>query len=438
VCLRRRDHVRYLYMGLDHLPSGYASLDASRPWVVYWITHSLELLGEGVGEPARAEYGARVVAFLGKCRAPGGGYGGGPQQLPHLAPTYAAVLALLTVGTPAAYASIDRAGLYAFFLRMKAPSGGFRMHEDGEVDVRATYTALCVATLLNMCTEELKAGAAAYVLACQSYEGGFGGEPCNEAHGGYVFCAYASLVLLGAQLFADVSAFEEWLANRQMEVPSPNPKPKTLRSLTRTRTLTLEVEGGFQGRPNKLVDSCYSFWQGGAAALLEQGYLNGDRLGLWDDAYWLTDVADEGGGGAPRFTPDVSLPCVQLDLQRDPDAGREAERSGALPPPPPAAAAANLVFNPENLQRYILFCAQHANGGLRDKPDKYPDYYHTCYSLSGLAAAQFCHSSGATADACVVGDAANRLNPTNAIFNIRERAARRACQHFRNLGPPST
>ena len=28
-------------------------------------------------------------------------------------------------------------------------------------------------------------------------------------------------------------------------------------------------EGGFQGRTNKLVDGCYSFWQGGAGALLE-------------------------------------------------------------------------------------------------------------------------------------------------------------------------
>src|SRR3546814_19821659 len=28
-------------------------------------------------------------------------------------------------------------------------------------------------------------------------------------------------------------------------------------------------EGGFQGRANKLVDGCYSFWQGGAFAVLK-------------------------------------------------------------------------------------------------------------------------------------------------------------------------
>ena len=27
-------------------------------------------------------------------------------------------------------------------------------------------------------------------------------------------------------------------------------------------------------------------------------------------------------------------------------------------------------------------------GGLRDKPGKPPDYYHTCYCLSGLSSAQ--------------------------------------------------
>lgn len=30
----------------------------------------------------------------------------------------------------------------------------------------------------------------------------------------------------------------------------------------------MKLEGGFQGRTNKLVDSCYSFWQGGAFPLI--------------------------------------------------------------------------------------------------------------------------------------------------------------------------
>lgn len=64
----------------------------------------------------------------------------------------------------------------------------------------------------------------------------------------------------------------------------------------------------------------------------------------------------------------------------------------------------SLHFNQQALQRYILHCAQethglflyifhHGNevisvGGGRDKPGKSRDFYHTCYSLSGLSLAQ--------------------------------------------------
>lgn len=34
-------------------------------------------------------------------------------------------------------------------------------------------------------------------------------------------------------------------------------------------SLQMPLEGGFQGRPNKLVDGCYSFWVGGLFPLLE-------------------------------------------------------------------------------------------------------------------------------------------------------------------------
>ena len=42
--LRRADHVRYLCSGLQTLPAGYIKLNASRPWICYWIRHSLALL----------------------------------------------------------------------------------------------------------------------------------------------------------------------------------------------------------------------------------------------------------------------------------------------------------------------------------------------------------------------------------------------------------
>jgi prenyltransferase beta subunit len=48
------------------------------------------------------------TATLQSLQNPTGGFGGGYQQLSHGAPTYAAVLALMIVGTEAAYKAIDR------------------------------------------------------------------------------------------------------------------------------------------------------------------------------------------------------------------------------------------------------------------------------------------------------------------------------------------
>ena len=65
-----------------------------------------------------------------------GGFGGGPGQIAHCAPTYASVLALCTTGTSEALRSIDRKAIYRFFLAMKTAGGGFTMHLGGEVDSR--------------------------------------------------------------------------------------------------------------------------------------------------------------------------------------------------------------------------------------------------------------------------------------------------------------
>ena len=95
--LNRTKTVGFLRKGLQELSEGYSCLDASRPWLVYWIVHSLELLGEI--DSISDELKSGIVKFLGNCQDPDGGYAGGPGQLPHLAPTYAAVNALTIIGT---------------------------------------------------------------------------------------------------------------------------------------------------------------------------------------------------------------------------------------------------------------------------------------------------------------------------------------------------
>lgn len=42
--LERQSHIIFLQKGLKTLPESFSSLESSRPWILYWITHSLALL----------------------------------------------------------------------------------------------------------------------------------------------------------------------------------------------------------------------------------------------------------------------------------------------------------------------------------------------------------------------------------------------------------
>ena len=53
---------------------------------------------------------------------------------------------------------------------------------------------------------------------CQTYEGGFGGVPGMEAHGGYSFCGLAALILMGKGNLCNTDNLLKWTANRQMRL----------------------------------------------------------------------------------------------------------------------------------------------------------------------------------------------------------------------------
>ena len=127
--LNRDRHISYLHGGLQHLPSGFIVLDSSRPWICFWIIHSLALL-EAPLPPDVPEQA--VIDFLTTCQDTAGGYAGGPLQLAHLAPTYAAVASLVTLGGHAALSTTKRDAMYNF-LQQRAVSpddgGGFTVCE---------------------------------------------------------------------------------------------------------------------------------------------------------------------------------------------------------------------------------------------------------------------------------------------------------------------
>ncbi|OBS23894.1 hypothetical protein FPOA_04442 [Fusarium poae] len=333
--LDRRRHVNFLHKQLGKLPAAFTSADPSRPWFFYWCLSALVLLGEDV-EP----YRERLVDTVRPMQNPGGGFAGGFGHTSHLATSYAAVLSLALVGGEDAYECIDRRAMWRWLCSLKQPDGGFQMALGGEEDVRGAYCAAVIISLLNLPLElsqdsparsaghtGLFAGLANYVHRCQTHEGGVSAKPGIEAHGAYAFCALGCLSIIDSPHRA---------IPRHLNVP-------LLISWLSSRQYA--PEGGFSGRTNKLVDGCYSHWVGGCWPLIE--------------------AALNGPGPGPE--------------------GKEASLEGR-----PLPAAEYSLFSRDGLIRYILCCCQDQSkrGGLRDKPSKYSDAYHTCYVLSGLSSAQ--------------------------------------------------
>ncbi|CAB4315864.1 unnamed protein product [Prunus armeniaca] len=356
--LKRENHIDYLKGGLRQLPSSFCGLYALRPWVCFWNLHSLSLLGESVD----AQLQNNIIDFLSRCQDPNGGYGGGPGQMPHLATTYAAVCSLITLGGHKALSSINRSEMYMFLRQMKHPSGGFRIHDGGEIDVRACYAAISVASILNILDDELVQNVGNYILSCQTYEGGISAEPGTEAHGGYTFCGVATMIMINQVNQLDLPKLIDWLVFQQGK------------------------ECGFKGRTNKLVDCCYSFWQGGTFALLQRACSTIDQ----------ELVIPVGGKSFEVNFNDIGHNFVKRSVEMEP------------------------LFDGRALQLYILLCSQEENGGLKDKPGKSRDFYHTCYALSGLSVSQHIWSDDESLlmPRAVLGPYSNLLEPIHPLFNV--------------------
>lgn len=151
------------------------------------------------------------------------------------------------------------------------------MAVNGEQDVRGAYCCMTVHTLLRLPLalppasparaaglETFDSGLGEWISRCQTFEGGLGGAPDNEAHGAYAFCVLGCLCILSSPqtsvpTYLDTDTLTRWLVDRQAR-----------------------PEGGFSGRTNKLVDACYSHWVGGCWSLLEAALAIPSEKTLWN------------------------------------------------------------------------------------------------------------------------------------------------------------
>ncbi|CUS15337.1 unnamed protein product [Tuber aestivum] len=327
--LSRREHIAFLEGGILGVQNGklhqmMVVLDASRSWIIYWCLQGLASLGVDVGK-----YRERVISSLRPLQNESGGFGGGNGQVSHVTATYAAVLALAIVGR-----SDD---------------------EDGEEEALGIVDRKTMFRWLH----EIKDWESGGFRVC------VGGE--EDVRG--VYCALVILALLGLPPSGNlVKGTKEYLGRCQTYEggfgATPNgdeahggyafctlaglctlgePAVVLKKYLDMDRLVSWlsarqhAPEGGLSGRTNKLVDGCYATWVGGCWALVEAG-INGPQ-----------DENEETVG--------------------------EKRVVGSL-------------WSREGLARYIMSCCQSPRGGLRDKPGKGADYYHSNYILLGLASTQ--------------------------------------------------
>ena len=382
----RLAHYNFTKKLITSLPGGYSSLDSGFPWFTYWITNIILMCKDSYD--LSYDMKMQFVQVLKELQHEDGGFRGSPRGYAHLIATYAAIMSIANLGIPEAYDIVDIPKMKNFLLKMKnnnfdidkKPSytdkngiylitrdnegdflsyhtafpGTFQNHINGESDLRSTYCAMTTASVLNLINwndltnDPLTKGVVENIKNCQTFEGGLGPEPYCEAHGGYSYCGIATLVLLNKLYEIDVNSFVRWLVSRQMS-----------------------KEGGFNGRTNKLVDSCYSFWQGSIFNLLY--------------------MADK------NLSNDMELLYDQLSLQA-----------------------------------YIVFACQNIHtGGLVDKPGKYPDLFHTNYVTAGLALSQECQIENCKV--VLNSDLDKIFEKVNPIYCTTDEKIKKAINYYASL-----
>ena len=129
----------------------------------------------------------------------------------------------------------------------------------------------------------------------------------------------------------------------------------------------------------------------------------------------------------PLACPPAAAPNPAPDR---PESHLEAPNPSPLSPPPPPAwpAARDLPTRRPGLFDYILVCCQSPQGGLRDKPGRGRDYYHTCYGLSGYAV---CAAEPASlGGAAVPPHWPAAIGIINPVYNVSASKVNQAMEYF--------
>jgi len=255
-------HSDYFSRCLTVLPSQTSSLDNSRVTVAFYSLAGLDLLNASLpfnsSELISWIYRLQLIIDSDVC-----GFRGSPCSITsriepnpydhvHITMTMTSLLSLLILGDD--LENVERSKIASSLVHLQLPNGAFLATRlSTENDLRFVYCACVVAFILNDWSGINKDLCTNFILQCRTYEYAFGQIPGAEAHGGSTFCATAALSLMDRLNDLDhQDDLIRWCLQRQNE--------------------------GFNGRPNKPDDSCYSWWIGATLKLLNKDFLiNIDR-----------------------------------------------------------------------------------------------------------------------------------------------------------------
>ena len=253
-------HSKYFARCLTILPTQTSSLDNSRLTVVFYSLAALDLLNS---LPKSLPYNAsEIISWIYSLQlitdSDVSGFRGSTCSITtrtqpnyydrvHITMTMTGLLSLLLLGDD--LENVDRRKIASSLKYLQLPTGAFLATRiSTENDLRFVYCACVVAFILNDWSGIDKDLCTSFILQCQTYEHAFGQIPGAEAHGGSTFCAIAALSLMDR--LNDLKHQDDlirWCLKRQNE--------------------------GFNGRPNKPDDSCYSWWIIATLKLLDKDFL---------------------------------------------------------------------------------------------------------------------------------------------------------------------
>ncbi|KAF2222195.1 geranylgeranyl transferase type 2 subunit beta [Elsinoe ampelina] len=253
---------------------------------VYWGLTALHLLGRPNALPRD-----KLLDFVLSCWQPNGGFGAAPGHDAHMLYTVSSVqiLALLDGWTEADARQADSKAIiskYIVSLQDQA-TGTFAGDQYGETDTRFLYGAFNALSLMNHLQDAEVEKAVQHIKSCENVDGGFGTTPGAESHSGQVFTCVGALAIAGRLDLVDTDRLGGWLSERQV------------------------LNGGLNGRPEKLEDVCYSWWVLSPLAAIERlHWIDKDKM-----ASFILSCQDPQGGGfadRPEDMVDVFHTCFAI------------------------------------------------------------------------------------------------------------------------------